>query len=385
MNRDLSIFQLIRAAIWGTVVEEATEEEYEEMKLHAIAALPANILKSIKMSAQLREVWNKSIIQCVANNTLNRFVQKNIPLTVPYVILKGTSVAQYYPFPAYRIMGDIDIITKREDFYEAYKQLKNNGHKVIYELGREVSFQKNGVTIELHRYFASLNDPEQSQYLDDLIIENITPTHILPDMINGLVLLEHISQHLEHGLGLRQIIDWMMFVDKCLPDDKWPEFCEMAKNIGLKRLAIIATKMCETYLGLHKRKWCEEADITVCDQLMEYIMSSGNFGNKWVSESAVGENVFFYIRKPIAAFKWLQERGKVNWEAVQKYPFLKPFAWIYQTGRYLKRGFKQEGSTSALKAEYIAAKKRIDLFESLGVKQKAKGLVVYKNGKYVKK
>lgn len=385
MNKDISIFQLIRAAIWGTAIEEVTEEDYAEMKLHAIVALPASILQSIKMPNQLRESWGKSILQYMAYNAHSRYVQKNIPLTVPYVILKGTSAAKYYPNPEYRIMGDIDIITKREDFYEAYNQLQNNGYMVINKSERETSCQKNGVVIELHRYFASLNNPEQSKYLDDLIIENITPTHILPDMINGLVLLEHISQHLEHGLGLRQIIDWMMFVDKCLPDDKWPEFCEMAYSIGLKRLAIITTKMCETYLGLCKRKWCEEADITACDQLMEYIMSSGNFGNKWISESAVGETVFSYIRKPIAAFKWLQERGTVNWEAAQKHPILKPFAWVYQTGRYLIRGFKQEGSTSALKAEYIAAKKRINLFESLGVKQKAKGLVVYKNGEYVKK
>ena len=65
--------------------------------------------------------------------------------------------------------------------------------------------------------------------------------------------------------------------------------------------------------------------------------------------------------------------------------FLRPFAWIYQAGRYISRGFGQKGSSVTLKKEYEAARKRIVLFDSLGVKQKAKGLVVYKEGKYVKK
>ena len=375
----------IQLAIWGEGQASIDQHVFDEMKQHVVAALLTPYLSTADMSSELKEKWKRYSVQQIAYNTNNTYEQSQLALTVPYVILKGTAASQYYPHPEYRTLGDIDIMTGREDFDKAYQQLLESGFQIIQKAEREISFQKNGIIIELHRFFASLNSPEQSKYLDDLIIQNITPTHILPDMINGLVLLEHISQHMEHGLGLRQIIDWMMFVNKCLPDEKWPEFEEKANNIGLKTLAIVTTRMCELYLGLPGRNWCEEADIQTCEQLMEYIMACGNFGNKWTSDSDVGQNVFMYIRKPIAAIKWFQERGLANWNAAKRYPILRPFAWFYQGCRYIVKGFEQEGSTSAIRAEYASARKRMNLFDSLGVKQKSKGLVVYRNGKYVKK
>ena len=379
------LLELIKTAIWEQGIIDVDEDVYIEMKQHAITVLPANILSTLKMSDDLRESWQDDVLQHVSYYAKYKYAQNRVPISVPYVILKGTSAAQYYPHPEYRTMGDIDIMSRREDFESAYRDLEENGYKVTKTLEREVTFEKNGIEIELHRYFASLNDPTACKYLDDLIIENINPSHILPDFINGVVLLEHISQHLEHGLGLRQIIDWMMFVDKCLPDDKWPEFRPMAKAIGLEQLAITTTRMCELYIGLSKRLWCANADEVLCKELMELILSSGNFGNKWTSDEAVAKTVFTYIRGPLATFKWLQESGLKNWKAAQVFPVLRPFAWIYQGIRYAIRGITQEGSISKLREEYEDSVKRTELFNALGVKQKANGLVTYRDGRYVKR
>ena len=77
---------------------------------------------------------------------------------------------------------------------------------------------------------------------------------VLPDDENGIVLLSHIRQHLESGLGLRQIIDWMMFVRSYLNDEMWfSSFHEKAQRTGLESLAVITTKMCQKYLGLTKK------------------------------------------------------------------------------------------------------------------------------------
>lgn len=379
------LFELIKAAIWEQGIIEVDEDEYIASKQHAIVALPADILSDLKMSDDLREIWQNDALQHVTYYAKYKYAQNRLPISVPYVILKGTSAAQYYPHPEYRTMGDIDIITRREDFDLAYRDLEENGYKVTKVLEREVTFVKNGIAIELHRYFTSLNDPAACQYLDDLIVENINPSHILPDLINGLVLLEHISQHLENGLGLRQIIDWMMFVDKCLPDDKWSEFRPMARTIGLERLAVTTTRMCELYLGLSKRLWCAYAGEVLCKEMMELILSSGNFGYNWTSDEAVAKTVFTYCRGPLATFKWLQESGLKNWKAAHVFPVLRPFAWIYQGIRYVIRGITQEGSISKLREEYKDAAKRTELFRALGVKQKANGLVTFRKGKYVKK
>ena len=348
----MNVFNIIKLAIWGEGEAKADQEDYDEMIAHGIVALPALVLNDLSLPEDLLDQWRIAILQQLSYYGKYKYAQNRLTLRIPYIILKGTTAAQYYPHPEYRMMGDIDIMTKREDFDKAYQNLLDSGYHITKDTERETVFVKNGIVIELHRYFASLNDPRQCKYLDDLIIDNINPSHILPDLINGLVILEHIGQHLEHGLGLRQIIDWMMFVDKCLPDEKWMDFRPLAQEIGLEQLAKTTTRLCEIYLGLPERQWCADVDNNLCEKLMNYILSSGNFGNKWTSSEAVSQTVFTYTRGPVATIKWLQERGLVNWQAAQKYKILRPFAWVYQGIRYIILGVSQEGSFSKIREEY---------------------------------
>ena len=88
--------------------------------------------------------------------------------------------------------------------------------------------------------------------------------------------------------------------------------------------------MCEIYLGLPESEWSSCADDDVCQELMEYILQSGNFGNKRNYDNDAIQTVLYYTSGPLATIKLLQERGLVNWRSSQKYVFLRPFAWIYQ-------------------------------------------------------
>lgn len=378
------LLNAIQFAIWGKGHVSLDEHVFDEMKQHAIAALFAPYIAHVEMSPELREEWKKYCLRQVSYNVHYKYEQSHLGINVPYVILKGLSAAQYYPYPDYRTMGDIDVMTQRKDYDIAFKQLVDNGYSIVKDTYKETSLVKNNICIDLHRQFASLNDPEQVQYLDDLIINNINPNHVLPDPINGCVLLNHINQHLEQGLGLRQIIDWMMFVDKCLPDEKWPEFYELVKNIGLEKLAVVSTRMCELYLGLPARQWSASAEINLCTQLMEYVLACGNFGNKKNSDADISETAFTYIRTPKAWFGLLQKQGQINWKSAQKHKVLKPFAWVYQLIRYASRGLKRERAIYKIKEEYVSARKKMALFDALGVKTATKGLVIYKDGKYVK-
>ena len=378
------LFDVIKIALWGDGSAIANQDVFNEMKLHAIAALPASCLQFLSLSSELEGEWKRFILQHISFNTQCRYEQSKLPISVPYVILKGTTAAKYYPYPWYRTMGDIDIMTRREDLEIACKQLVENGYRVVKELNREISLVKNGIVIELHRRFATLNDPEQAKYLDDLIIDNITPLHVLPDIVNGLVLLEHINQHMEGGIGLRQIIDWMMFVDKCLPDEKWPEFLVLAEKVDLEKLAIVCTRMCELYLGLPHREWCADANPALCEELMDYVMVCGNFGNKKTTDEAISENAIAYASTPKMLFSLLQKQGLKNWKAAKKHKILRPFAWVYQAFRYASKGIGRDQALSKLKEEYIAAKRRNRLFDALGVKTMAKGNVVYRDGKYIR-
>lgn len=375
---------LIRSCLWTHQKLSVCEDAYVEMNKQALVALPAQIMPLLEMSDELRNKWKIDIYQQIVYNVKCRNVQKTLPLSVPYVILKGTTAAQYYPQPLFRSLGDIDIMTKREDFNLACEQLLADGYKPINDLYREYGFIKDGIKIELHRSFALLNDADQARFLDDLILDNINPTHELPDLINGLVLLEHISQHLESGLGLRQIIDWMMFVDKNLSDDVWPQFRTMAKSVGLEKLAVVTTRMCSLFLGLPSRGWSKEADFDLCTSFMDYVLSCGNFGNKMIDNENNNVSIMTYGSTPRAMLVLLQQRGVIHWKAAQKHWFLRPFAWLFQIGRYIGKIVMGRFTPVMLINEFMESRRRSHLFNALEIRRFAKGRVSYRNGEYIK-
>ena len=390
MSEDLRILQAIRLSLWGTGACEADEALFEEMKKHALVALAAPVLDRLALPTELRQRWQTAAYRQIAYNVNCRRAQAALPVTAPYVILKGTTAAKYYPHPECRALGDIDIMPRREDFDAVCQALLDAGYRentVLPPNGvmRHRGFVQNRVEVEVHAYFARLNDPGRSRYLDDLIVRNIGETHELPDLVNGLVILEHISQHLEEGLGLRQIIDWMMFVRRCLPDAQWPDFHPMADAVGLEKLAVTSTRMCEIYLGLPKRAWCGAADEDLCARLMDYVLSCGNFGAKRETDSQVSERMLTMSRSPRAILLALHRNGLDNWEAARKHAVLRPFAAFYQVGRYVKKGLLRKGAVSRLTEEMRSVRRVNALLDALEVGQAAKGYAVYEDGEYKKK
>ena len=389
MNSNESVFQLIRLSLWNTGTCRADASTYITMKQHALLALPAAVLSSVSVPDDLRQRWQTEIYQQLLDYQRYRHAEKTLPVTVPYAILKGSAAAQYYPHPEYRTMGDIDLMTRHEDYEAACSMLLEAGFFETtvpepYGVTRHRAFQKGQTEVEVHAYFARLNDPAAAEYLDRLIIDSISPDHALPDFINGLVILAHISQHLEEGLGLRQVIDWMMFAERCLSDGHWPAFQPMAARIGLEKLAAAVTRMCEMYLGLPRHAWCSGTDEALCARLMNYILDCGNFGKTHSITSKASERVLSVSRSPAAFFTLLQRYGRFNWKACQRHAFLRPFAWLYQLCRYIRKGLSRKNTFRHLKSEAQTVRERDALFEALGAGQLSKGYAVYKEGRYMK-
>ncbi len=385
-----NLLKLIQCSLWALPAEGLTVDGdiFEEMQRQTLTALPAKILPELTMSDELRQTWQTGIRQNIAAYCQSRFIQASLPIKVPYAVLKGTEAAKYYPSPQLRSMGDIDIMPPRQHFSEACDSLLSNGFQEIpdtdpTDTGRHRQFIKNGIIIEVHAYYAHENDPALSRLIDDLILENIQPDHTLPDPVNGLTLLEHINHHLESGVGLRQIIDWMMFADRCLSDEQWPEFKALIERTGHERLAVYVTKMCVQYLGLPARAWCADADERVCDRLMDYILASGNFGRK-ISEEKWTVSRFLSSHSAADAFRFLQKRGLINWKAAQKHPVLRPFAWLYQLWRYLSKAVSRPHAASRFAEEYQAGRRKDELLNALGASRESQGLVRFKNGAYTK-
>lgn len=383
-----TVLAILRTGLWGearfpfTPLPEADwEAVYTELCHHAVQQLPVDAL--VKADPAHRQKYLQHTFQRVSKwYQLMKEQQAVFELLrhagIPCAVIKGAAADIYYPQPLNRAMGDVDLVVKPEDFDRAH-QLLRGGAEYIGENYRHIEFRKNGTVIELHRAFGTFRDETRNALIDGWIFGAIDRAEIgsienhifpmLPKKENGLVLLTHINVHLENGLGLRQIIDWMMFADRELSDDCWhTEFAPWVRQLGLETLAVTVTRMCQIYLGLREDiTWCKAAEADLCGDLMAHILSQGNFGRKLPKGFNRTVNTLNTAKNLPALFRALQRRGCINWSAIQKRPWLKPFAWIYQIFRYIRRGIQLEHPLRHIRNAFAKEHQQDTLLDRLGV------------------
>ena len=121
-----------------------------------------------------------------------------------------------------------------------------------------------------------------------------------------MFLISHMVNHVyEEGLGLRQVVDYAMFLAKCADKIDWMQHHEWLYRMRMERAWRIFTCICVEYLGLplpsqvepfsyNERKWAEK--------MMDDILQVGNFGR--------GEYVFQHrgMMDAWRNYRWVAKR-----------------------------------------------------------------------------
>ena len=350
---------------WDAVLQEAKDQAVVGI---ATAAVPKE--KAEKWQIPTAQNTMK-FFQILDEQT--KLVQLFQDAGIPMVILKGCAVAMYYPEPFQRTMGDIDFIVPPNRFEDARRLMTEKGYEFSHDYGddRDYTYEKSNIIFELHHRYS-----DKEWDIDPLIFNGIVHPETcevygkefpaLPTEINGLVLLDHVRHHLFYGLGIRQVIDWMMFVHAFLDDETWEScFAPIARDAGLEVFAITMTKMCVLWFGLPDViSWCDSADERTAKQLLDTIFDFGNFGRKNPLVFRTAENVSMEVRKR-GIFRYLQSSGTANWRACQKYHFLCHFAWLYQLFRMVIKGFRSLIRGEHLIADAANGAKKADFYKNL--------------------
>lgn len=361
---------------------------FSELQAHTVTSLVAKNMVSLNLSSEDKLKFmqilgvsfkNFHAICMEQNKLLSSLTNSGIEVA----ILKGTAAAMYYSNPEHRTMGDIDLIVHPSNIEKTAQVLEEVGYKMITspeDMNRHLVFMSDSrVEIEPHFKYSSSDNDEYNNILDGMIYDALSRVEVntvsdyevntLPKLENGIVLLYHINHHLRGGLGLRQIIDWMMYVEKCLDNDFWEsEFSIAANRIGLKKLAMVTTASCKKYLGLDSSiTWCDSVtDENIVEEFMQYVMDHGNFGRKDTAGST-STVVWRDFRNPIKGLKIAQETGKKTWNAYKKHRWLKPFAWLYQIIRWISHGFKKGIKISDINSISEKEKQERSFLERLGI------------------
>lgn len=352
---------------WNAVMKEAENQAVTALAAPSVPEYEAERWQDYAGENKLR------FLRILSEQT--NLVQSFDSAGIPIVILKGCAAAIYYPEPIQRTMGDIDFVVPPERFEDSRRLMADMGYEFVCDYGddREYVYRKGEIILELHRRYS-----DKKWEIDPLILaglahpimcelyDNAFPT--LPRDINGLVLIDHIRHHLDGGIGIRQVIDWMMFVHGYLDDETWKNgFAPLARDAGLELFAITLTKMCRLWLGLPDNiSWCDSADETTARQLLDTFFDYGNFGVKKPYVYRPMENVSFAVRRQ-GFFRFLQSTGIRNWETCRKYSCLRPFAWLYQLFRFSGRGIKAVFNGEHLAEDAAKGAKKSDFYDRLGL------------------
>lgn len=374
------LLELLKCALFGAEPQIPEETDWEKVKQEAGSQA---ILGLVAQAAppEVYSGWKRDERIVVANAAQKAYAEQEMlqlfaAADLPVAILKGSAAAVYYPKPSRRWMGDIDLIVPQERFAEAKALMLDSGYQLRdpekETTERELVLFRNGIEYELHYRFSDPDcdiEPYIVRGMQQLAYGTIDGNRfpMLPKLANGLVLLAHMRHHLQESMGLRQLIDWMLYVDRGLDDDFWrAHFSAAAKETGMKTLAITATRLCQKYLGLNDGiTWCKDADESLCDALLALLLTSGNFGAKQ-GEGRRVEKIATTIRKE-GFFRYLQRAGENNWEAYHRHPRLKPFCWIYQIGRYMKQRSGIRRGDAQIADDVRRSKERYRLLKELKV------------------
>lgn len=159
--------------------------------------------------------------------------------SIEVVVLKGHSIAQYYPIPEHRYSCDLDLFVAGDDWERACEILEAKGILLEREVYKEVEFTYDGVNVELHRYITPVRGNKTllrfERYLREVLKDNpkryFEGTRLLcpPLLFTVMLYIEHALGDLLHGkLTLKHVVDWMVLrkqeIDRNVVEERCMEF-----------------------------------------------------------------------------------------------------------------------------------------------------------------
>ena len=263
---------------------------------------------------------------------------------IPFILIKGQSVAALYPDPSHRVCGDIDLwFGSAEQAEAANRRIEQYGIPVDRGANSDSSYFFNQVFIEHHTRLIDLHNPVIRKKIDNwesrTFRTETTRSHhalnlnncsipILPPVATHLLMSTHVLKHmLNEGIGLRQLCDLAIFTKSMYASLDKQEYIQISKSWGIYRWNKLLYALLVKYLGLSTEYLPFETTVNP-DILLNEIWETGNFGhqdtrynerpegkwsNKWHTVKMITAKMkLFGGYAPSPAFWWISELTTVR-------------------------------------------------------------------------
>ena len=215
---------------------------------------------------------------------------------ISYVVFKGMAVAQFYPSPYSRTMGNVDFYVPASNFDKAVNITERELKVTIErdEIDNHFCFDYHGIRFEMHYQIETFGNAKHQKYFNLLIDTLLSSTSsfnanskdvvMLPPLGDLIVVFKHWFNHLLiEGVGLRQTLDLLVLLNAY--QDKIDFFLlqKHLKAIGYWKAFKAMVAMMEQYFGLLSADYycnLEKNDYCYGNKLLQVVLESGNFGRK---------------------------------------------------------------------------------------------------------
>ena len=266
---------------WKAVSELAAQHEVDALAFDGYQQIHGLLGNQSLPQEELLEWIGQSLMQVSqykqqfesAQRLAVLYAQKNI---CSY-ILKGFSIAQYYPKPNHRFSCDLDcfLVKDRESAQEeGDKLVEDRGIEVDKSYYKNSSFVFNGLPVENHRFCCSIKRGKRTadleSYLESLLFD-YKPEYLEgsklalpPLMFQAIFLIEHACGHfLYEKMSIKNICDWACFRKANIEQLDWEEFNKVSEKYGLLEFVYTMNHLADCILGK-----CKYSELSRIDKMV---------------------------------------------------------------------------------------------------------------------
>lgn len=326
-------FSLLRSTLWGSAIpaRELTRQQYAQLmnlaRKQTVEGLIAHALacqdNGIRLDRQdVFDLIKKSQRIAIENKRVDSVLTLLVQLLnhhdIPFVVVKGQTIASLMTHPETRSPGDIDFYIPPTHFDQARDIIANEWNATFEHDDEEgeqhLAFSHNGVLLEMHfcllafaskrnqRVFDSMIDVHglSARTKDEYVDGDKVPT--LSPEVNLVYTFLHLYHHLvELGCGLRQFCDVAVL---CHTYHTMESFDSQLVVKYLEDMDFapafraVETILCD-YIGMPEEE-CPlpftDKDRRYAKDIMNIVFLRGNFG-KYGRKSAVRSGLHYYIEQ----------------------------------------------------------------------------------------
>lgn len=312
-----------------------------ELKKHHVAGVSA------EFTATSKAIFGRNHINLLRQSELLKLFQN---AGIPCAVLKGSSVAMYYPEPLLRVFGDIDLLVPEQDYDRAVQLLlgdqeRNENaemHKFHYAL------EYKGMSVEIHKHITEYSTEEEclpdvmQSAFDELEVGKIDSFTfpMLGKKHQAIALLLHLKRHMiDNQTGMRMLLDWLVFADHITVQEWNESIYPGLKATGVHLLADALFMLSDQYFGTDSSEKIHSSippetisllmedfvSIRVLDSSLRF---SGSVATIYIESAGKGK-----LSKMIATMNYL---ARADFKFA-KYKITLPVCWLLVAGRYLYR------------------------------------------------